>query len=181
MTPDIMQQFPAITIRLRNGQEGIIQPLTPEFGEALATFYAEVPREDIRFYDPHPLNREFALGNAERACGPCEVVLVCMLPDAKIGGYAWYRWKPDAPVSDFGICIAPKCQRQGLGRMLMTRLMEIAKVIGPPVMSLTVQLANARAVALYRSMGFEVVREQMLGPRHEFAAEPEYYMEHAVR
>jgi len=50
-------------------------------------------------------------------------------------------------------------------------------------MSLTVQLANNRAVALYHKMGFTIVREQMRAASEAcgFPAETEYYMERRVR
>jgi len=64
----------------------------------------------------------------------------------------------------------------------MARLLEIAQQVGPPVMGLTVQLANERALRLYRGMGFEVVREQMSdSSAYGFDPEPEYYMERLVR
>ena len=78
--------------------------------------------------------------------------------EEEIGGYAWYRWKDDgAEKSVFGICVRADCQGRGAGRVLLGRLIEIAKVVGPPVMSLTVQKANERAFNLYRKFGFEVV------------------------
>ena len=101
-----------------------------------------------------------------------------------MAGYAWCRWgEEQAKRSTFGICIGRACQGLGAGRALMARLLEIAAVVGPPVMCLTVQLANPRAVALYQSMGFGVVREQTRGEMdgHGFPPEPEYYMEKPVR
>jgi ribosomal protein S18 acetylase RimI-like enzyme len=86
-------------------------------------------------------------------------------------------------MSHFGLCIRRGLQASGAGNALMTRLLEVAKEIGPPVMGLTVQKANARAVALYTKMGFRVVREQMRGPMavDGFPPEPEYYMERRTR
>jgi len=84
----------------------------------------------------------------------------------------------------FGICIGRDLQGRGVGRALMVRLAEVAESVGPPVMQLTVQLANARAVALYRSMGFRVVREQMRAnddAGYGFPPEPEYLMERETR
>jgi ribosomal protein S18 acetylase RimI-like enzyme len=57
------------------------------------------------------------------------------------------------------------------------RLLEAARIHGPPVMSLTVQKANKRAVALYRKTGFRIVREQ----QRATDGEPEYCMELNVR
>jgi ribosomal protein S18 acetylase RimI-like enzyme len=183
MCPEDIERFPAIATRLKDDTEVTVRPLSPDDGEALAEFYAGVPREDIRFYCPHSLDREHALANAAKAHSPVEVVLVLETPDREIGGYAWYRWKDETGErSGFGICIARRCQGQGAGNALMTRLLEIAQEIGPAAMGLTVQLANARAVALYRQMGFQVVREQIRGPHlFGFDPEPEYYMERRVR
>ncbi len=184
MTPGTMKQFPPIRVSLKDGTEATIRPLSPEDGEALAAFYAGVPMEDIRFYCPHPLDREHALSNAANALSPLEVVLVVETPAQPIAGYAWYRWKEEnAERSTFGICVGRAIQGTGAGRALMARLAEIAAVAGPPVMCLTVQKANARAVALYQSMGFRIVREQMRGPMAmgTFPPEPEYAMERQVR
>lgn len=184
MTPEIQAQFPAIVAILKGGSTAIIRPLLPADGKALAAFYANVPEEDIRFYCPHPLDREHALRNAAKADSPFEVVLVLETPEKAIGGYAWYRWANEhSEKSTFGICISRPYQRLGAGRALMTRLLEIAKAAGPPVISLTVQLANPRAVKLYQDMGFHVVREQLRkgNPAVGWADEPEYYMELLIR
>ncbi|HOS44150.1 MAG TPA: GNAT family N-acetyltransferase, partial [Armatimonadota bacterium] len=137
MTPEQLAHYPAITVTLTHGAAGVIRPLAPEDAEALAAFYAAVPREDLRFYCPHPLDRAHALRNAANAYRPTEVVLV-LETGGGIGGYAWYRWRAGDEKSGFGICIGRACQGRGAGRLLMTRLLEIAKTIGPPVMGLTV-------------------------------------------
>jgi ribosomal protein S18 acetylase RimI-like enzyme len=179
MLPSDQTRFTAIDAVLKNDETVTLRPLATADGEALAEFYAAIPLEHIRFYCPHPLDREHALLNAGRADSPTEVVLVAETPEGRIAGYAWYRWSEGAPASTFGICIHPAYQEQRLGRALITRLLAIARHIGPPVMALTVQLANTRAVHLYTSMGFTPLREQTRqpDPTRGFAEEPEYYME----
>jgi ribosomal protein S18 acetylase RimI-like enzyme len=162
----------------------LIRPLRTSDAAALGELYEATPREDFRFYCPHDLNRAKAQENAAAALHPDQVVLVLETPERKIAGYAWYRWEPsDAPSSMFGILIGRAYQGRGVGKALIARLLEIAKGVGPPVMWLTVQLANPRAVALYRKMGFQVVREQtrQAYPHWGIEAEPEYYMERRVR
>lgn len=182
MVPELITTFPLISVQLKDGSRAAIRPLSDGDGEALAVFYAGVPLDDIRFYCPHPLDREHALCNAAKAYSPTEVVLVLDTAGG-IGGYAWYRWSEGDALSGFGICISRAFQGQGVGRLLMTRLLEIAETVGPPVMTLTVQRANARAVQLYQSMGFQVVREQIRqhDPALGFPEEPEFYMERRVR
>ena len=183
MTSEDSQRFPPALVWLKNGISAVLRPLALTDGEALGEFYENVPRLDRRHYCPHLLDRQHGIANAAKALSPLEVVLVLALPEHQIGGYAWYRWPAaDAEKSGFGICISRACQGQGAGRILMTQLLEIAKTVGPPVMHLTVQLANARAVKLYQEMGFTVVREQMSGAHcYGFPPEPEYAMERRVR
>jgi len=153
-------------------------------GKILGDFYEAIPAADVRFYCPHALTREKAMENAAAALNPYRVVLVVEAANGQIGGYAWFQWTDDrSPASTFGICIRRGFQGQGLGKMLMTRLLRIAQTDGPPVMSLTVQKANPRAIELYRSMDFEIVREQMRPARPEWnmESEPEYCMERRVR
>ena len=177
MTPADQQRFPPLAITLRNGTPAVIRPLAETDGEALARFYAGIPAEDVLFYCPHPLTREHALKNAAQAASPTQVVLVLEPSGGGIGGYAWYRWEAGALASGFGICIARAFQGAGAGQQLMSRLLEIALTVGPPVMSLTVQKRNPKGVELYTKMGFRVIREQLRAGDNE----PEYYMERRVR
>jgi ribosomal protein S18 acetylase RimI-like enzyme len=183
MRPEDQQRFGAVRAALKDGRQVVLRPLAATDGEALGEFYESVPREDYRFYCPYPLTREQAMLVAREADGPFRVTLVAEEPQSgRIVGYAWYRWKDDhAAKSGFGICIRRGCQSAGMGKALMTRLLEIARTIGPPVTGLTVQLANPRAVELYRKMGFVVVAEQMRQPSAEFPTEPEYRMERRCR
>ena len=173
MTPADQERFPALPVTLRNGTPAMIRPLRETDGEALAAFYAGIPEGDAYYYCPHPLTREYALRNAANAGSPTEVVLVLEVSGCWISGYAWYRWAEGANASTFGICVARPFQGTGAARQLIARLKEIAPTVGPPVMSLTVQKINPRAVELYKSMGFQIVRDQLR------AADgcPEYYME----
>ena len=181
MRPEDRQQFPPTVVTLKDGRSVTLRFLSVTDAAALGDFYESVPHEDFRFYGPHPLTRAEAAKKAARADGPN---FVCLVADAdEIAGYAWYEWREGAESSGFGTCIRRGWQECGLGGVLITRLLEIAAAIGPPVMHLTVQLANVRAVKLYRRMGFEVVREQTrpANPEHGFDEEPEYYMERRVR
>lgn len=54
-------------------------------------------------------------------------------------------------------CVAPGWQGQGLGRSLMRRLMQSAPDYGVESIFLEVRPTNAKAIALYESLGFETV------------------------
>lgn len=174
------ERFPAANGTLRDGRTVMVRPLRVEDGGALAAFYASVPAGDIRFYCPYPLTRERAYRNAAEANDPRRVVLVMESAEGDILGYAWTRWQaPDAGYSRLGICVARSVQGQGAGRILMDRLLTVAGKIGPPAVRLTVQRANRKAVALYRSLGFRILHKQMrpANPSLGLEPEPEYLME----
>ncbi len=182
MTPEAQAQFPPQTVTLRNGVTAIVRPMALTDADALGDFYLSVPRQDFRFYCPYKLDRPTAAKHAAEADKPNWAVIVIASPEGEIGGYAWYRWDNDqSPESTFGICIRPTWQNSGAGRAIIARLLEVARVVGPPVMNLTVQLANDRAVALYQKMGFKIEREQTRGQVAEFPPEPEYFMRQPVR
>lgn len=163
---------------LRNGSRVTVRRLRIDDGDRLGDFYESIPEHDFHFYCPHGLTRRNAEVRAGMASSSNFICYVMETEDGAIAGYAWYSWENDASrESVFGICIRPDHQGLGAGRLLMQYVFETAKALGPDIMSLTVQLANKRAVALYLDMGFRIIREQL----RETDGEPEYYMEYLVR
>jgi len=183
MTPTNAAQFGPVEVLLKERRAVTLRLLAADDETRLGDFDVTVPREDYRFYRCQPLTRGLAQEVVRKAQGPMDVVLMAADPDGGgIVGYAWYVWEStQAASSVFGVCIRRSHQGAGLGRALMARLLEIARQVGPPVMSLTVQLANPPAVALYQSMGCQIIRQQIRKETADFAAEPEYYMERVVR
>ena len=195
MLPEDQASYPPLTATLKDGRSVRLRLISVADTSALSDFYASLPRETWRFYCPPRLTHEDAVRRAAEAEAPTVVCLVAEEPwSGAIVGYAWYRWRDEgelpsdsgllsgtAQSSIFGICLREAYRGAGLGQALIARLLEIARAVGPPVMALTVQLANPRAVALYQKMGFRIVREQMREAIGDFVAEPEYAMEQVVR
>ena len=183
-------QSPPRVVTLRDGRQLTLRLLAEDDAEGLGDFYESMPRETWRFYCPPKLTREDAAEKAARALSPALVCLVAVdETTGQIAGYDWYQWEnEESRASVFGICLREAYRGVGLGRALIQRLLEIAhgrlrggvRKVEPPVISLTVQLANPRAVALYTKMGFRIVREQVREQVADFPAEPEYYMEQTV-
>ena len=61
----------------------------------------------------------------------------------------------EAHITTFGV--HPEWRRQGIGRRLLLRLLELAIELGARRMTLEVRVSNRAAQALYRAYGFEVV------------------------
>jgi ribosomal protein S18 acetylase RimI-like enzyme len=172
-------KFPPMPAPLRNERQATMRFLRRSDVSLLGDFYEAMPPTAPRFYWPHPLTREngekWAL---EEADSPFCVTLVLETPEGEIAGYAWYRWRgEEAQGSTYGICIRKDYQGCSAGRVLTERLLHIAETVGPPIMRLTCQHANVRAVQLYQKMGFKITKEGMVEARREYPAEPQYWME----
>ena len=81
-------------------------------------------------------------------------------------GAAWFRiFSADAPgygfvaegTPELSIGVEEQWRGRGVGRSLLTALFELARAEGFMALSLSVDPGNAPALALYRSLGFEVV------------------------
>jgi GNAT superfamily N-acetyltransferase len=87
--------------------------------------------------------------------------------DGKDGGACWIRLLPqgvglaflDASTPQLAIALEPEYRRQGLGKALTRRVLQIAWDRGYPQVSLTVHPANP-AVALYETCGFRKIGER---------------------
>lgn len=91
---------------------------------------------------------------------------VVALDDNRAIGAAWYRLFPvDAPgfgfvaadVPELAIGIIDGYRGVGLGRAMLDALFRRARQDGLRAISLSVEIANTRALNLYRRVGFEVV------------------------
>lgn len=83
--------------------------------------------------------------------------------DGRIVGAVWVRIMNDYGHIDdktpsLAISLLPEYRGQGIGTELMKRMLVLLRESGYPGVSLSVQKANY-AVKLYRSLGFELVRE----------------------
>ena len=93
--------------------------------------------------------------------------LVAFPPDRpeRIDGYAGLRSPRRAPQADIQtIAVVESARRHGLGRVLMLRMIDLARERGATELFLEVRADNPAAKTLYDSLGFE-----------EIAVRPGYY------
>lgn len=85
--------------------------------------------------------------------------LVALPPGAdRIDAYAGLFAPQGSPTGDIQtIAVAPAARRHGLGRVLMTQLLNEARRRGAREVFLDVRDDNERAQSLYRSLGFEAI------------------------
>jgi ribosomal protein S18 acetylase RimI-like enzyme/cation transport regulator ChaC len=179
MNPDDRHLVEPRRLTLRDGREVTIRLLETTDAESVVDLYLSIPDDDGIYYclPPSQRTRERALQRVAAADSPYEVCLVLVDDAGMIHGEAWYGWSAEQTAQSlFGIYIRRTMQGVGAGRILMTRLMEVGDLYGPPVMTLTVQTENERAWKLYQRMGFIIQRQQMRDAREDSPAMPEFYM-----
>ena len=112
--------------------------------QAIAARLAEAPHWPPSAYlsaiDPDAAPRRIALVAADRQSGSILAVAVAsiLLPEAELET----------------IAVAPESQRRGIGRQILTALMDELKAAGVHELLLEVRSSNLAAIALYRALGF---------------------------
>jgi GNAT superfamily N-acetyltransferase len=123
----------------------------------------DAEREPFDFVITHPEIARYVDGWGRQ--GDCAVV-ACRNPGGLEIGAAWYRLFPeDAPgygfvdvtVPEIAVAVEESFRGQGVGRALMTTLLDLACRQGVSMLSLSVELSNSRAYYLYSSLGFRRV------------------------
>ncbi len=129
--------------------------LAPDLERPLAEFFsALVAAGDDRVFHPHPFTPEAA---AERARYSGKDVYCVAVARDQVLAYGMLRgWDEGYAVPSLGIAIHPAARSIGLGRAMMLYLHAEARRRGAPRIRLKVYPENTSAVALYRSLGYEL-------------------------
>jgi [ribosomal protein S18]-alanine N-acetyltransferase len=135
-----------------------VRQVGPSTEAALAHFFALLQSRGVdRYFHPHPFTpataRERALYSGQD--------FYCILADGdRVLGYGMLRgWDEGYEMPSLGIVIHPDMQSRGLGRALMGYLQFAARYRGAKRMRLRVHPDNAKAVQLYRSLGYQLAPE----------------------
>lgn len=136
---------------LKNGRAITVRLKTPDDGGALGEMLASCSERTSYFFHPYPLTRESGL---KVAADENIICFVAFADDGAAVGYVWIGREGDAPM--LGICVRDGWQELGVGRALMERIIAEAKNLGKKGIQLTVMKDNARAIALYQSLGFVI-------------------------
>ena len=134
----------------------MIKRLDKEDVEAFYDFFKSLSEKTKNFFNPHPFDKE----TAQRLCEEKDenYERFVYYQEGKIVGYIFFsNLKSEYP--GIGICIRDGYQGKGLGKKLLSFLIESAEKKEKKGLVLTVFKDNEKAFNLYRKMGFRVERE----------------------
>lgn len=123
----------------------------------------DAEREPFEFVISHPEIARYVDNWGRHGDG---AVVAVRDADGLAIGAAWYRlFPPDAPgygfvstdIPELSIAVANSYRDGGVGRALMVELCDLARLEGFRQLSLSVALANDRAMHIYSALGFRPV------------------------
>jgi acetyltransferase len=161
--------YPARLVQVRRFADGIpwvLRPIRPEDGEALQEFIRGLSERSryMRFvsmmreltprmvsrYTQVDYHRELALVAATQVPNPANRGH----PREVLVGFAHYLRNPDGRGAEYALVIGDDWQRRGLGRQLMTALIDAAREQGLEYIDGLVLSTNRPMLALMTSLGF---------------------------
>jgi len=145
--------------RLRDGREVMIRPIRPEDEPLILALHASHSEHTLRmrFFG---LVKTLSRDNLIRLCHldyDREMALTAVLTqegEARLLGVARYYLHPESGVAEFAVVVNDAYQRQGLGRHLMQRLIDIAQEHGVRRLVGQVLIENTPMLCLLHSLGF---------------------------
>jgi len=147
--------------QLNDGTDIIIRPIRPEDAEIEQAFIRGLSAESkyFRFMNSiHELSLEM-LVRFTQIDYHNEMALVAINPDVKGEeeiGVARYLTNPDKKTCEFAIVVSDRWQGKGIARLLMQKLIDIARNRGLEVMEGQVLANNYRMLELMMSLNFQV-------------------------
>ncbi len=147
--------------QLNDGTDIIIRPIRPEDAEMEQEFIRGLSAESkyFRFMNSiHELSLEM-LVRFTQIDYHNEMALVAINPGPKGEeeiGVARYMTNPDKKTCEFAIVVSDKWQGKGIARLLMQKLLDIARNRNLEVMEGQVLANNYRMLELMASMGFQI-------------------------
>lgn len=98
-----------------------------------------------------PWSRQFFMEELQASCAKS----VLCLSSGVVVGYCLY-WELTQDIDIHNIAVHPDYRRSGVGRTMLSHIVETARCVGSQNITLEVRKSNEAAQALYRSLGFEV-------------------------
>jgi acetyltransferase len=147
--------------QLNDGTDIVIRPIRPEDAEIEQAFIRGLSAESkyFRFMNSiHELSLEM-LVRFTQIDYHNEMALVAINPDPKGEeeiGVARYMTNPDKKTCEFAIVVSDKWQGKGIARLLMQKLIDIARNRGLEVMEGQVLANNYRMLELMISLNFQI-------------------------
>lgn len=148
------------TITLRDGTRVFVRPIRPEDADGITRQFARLSAEDVRrrFLAPMKTPPPRLLWRMTHIDYDREMALAAFADAARADPVAIVRLaaEPDRARAEYAIIVGPDMKGRGLGRALMTEIIEHARRSGIGEVYGTILADNRPMIALARTLGFTI-------------------------
>jgi RimJ/RimL family protein N-acetyltransferase len=144
-------------VTARDGATLYARLLDEDDVDALQRFNAKLSERTRQVFLPHAYDRTTVSRCVARTRSGHDRAYVLYHGDEAVGYF--FLWDFDQAVPVLGIGLADAWQGQGLGELMLRRLIDDARCANRDAIELTTVPGNERAFRLYRRLGFELIGE----------------------
>jgi RimJ/RimL family protein N-acetyltransferase len=147
-------------ITLPDGTAVVVRPITPDDAAALVALHARLSADTIyrRYFGARPHLSPADVDRFTRIEGRVRFALVAER-SGDLVGVTRYEGRPGETSAELAVVVDDALQRQGLGRLLLGRLVDVARIAGLEVLVADVLAGNAGMIGLLRRLGLPGRRE----------------------
>jgi GNAT superfamily N-acetyltransferase len=146
--------MPPDEVVLRNGARLLVRPIRPGDADALVALHARLSAGTIyrRYFGARP---HLAPADVERFTnvdGRARFALVAMR-GSDLVAVARYEGRPGEPAAEIAVVVDDALQHQGVGRLMLERLVDVARAAGLATLQADVLAGNSAMLGLLRTLG----------------------------
>jgi GNAT superfamily N-acetyltransferase len=141
-------------VRLPNGSSLLVRPIRPADGDALVALHARLSADTIyrRYFGARPHLSPADVERFTRVDGRARFALVA-LRSADLVAVARYEGRPGEKRAELAVVVDDPLQHQGVGRLMLERLVDVAREAGLQELVADVLAANQAMRGLLRTLG----------------------------
>jgi GNAT superfamily N-acetyltransferase len=140
-------------IALPDGTGVLVRPIRPADAEALIALHARLSADTIyrRYFSARPHLAPADVDRFTRVDGRVRFALVA-IRGSDLVAVARYEGRPGEPSAELAVVVDDALQHQGLGRLLLERLLDVAREAGLGELAADVLVGNAAMLSLLRRL-----------------------------
>jgi GNAT superfamily N-acetyltransferase len=138
----------------RDGARLVVRPIRPADAEALVALHARLSADTIyrRYFGARPHLSPTDVDRFTRVDGRARFALVAMR-ETDLVAVARYEGRPGESTAELAVVVDDALHHQGVGRLLLERLVDVAREAGLGVLAADVLAGNAAMLGLLRTLG----------------------------
>jgi GNAT superfamily N-acetyltransferase len=141
-------------LTLRDGRRILLRPIRPADGRPLAEMHARLSPDSIylRYFGMKPVLSAAEIRRFTQIAEPWRFALVGAESDGQLAGVARYEGEPGRDDAEIALIVEDQLHHLGLGRLLLQRLVDVARTRGLTSLTAVVLASNVPMLHLLHGL-----------------------------